>query len=62
MESLNIILGEQGHQLEKADQEWISNACKTNKITAEALENDLKAAKSNLVKEDIRVGFFFLGI
>lgn len=58
LESLNGILREQNQPLVNADQDWITNATKVNRTEGELLENKLKVAKSNLVKEEIRVSCF----
>lgn len=62
MECLNAALRNQGQAAVPIDQEWIANAQKENKITLDNLENELKIAKSALVKENIRVSPFLMRV
>lgn len=55
IESFNVTLGNQDEPLIPLDQDWITNAQNKSKDALDSLENELKAAKNNLVKEDIRV-------
>jgi COP9 signalosome complex subunit 1 len=59
MESLNAVLRAQNRPAVPLDQDWINNAQELGKKTLDSLENELKVAKNNLVKEDIRVSSFF---
>lgn len=41
------------------DQAWVTSTEKSNKVETHRLEAELKGYKNNLVKESIRVWFFF---
>jgi COP9 signalosome complex subunit 1 len=52
---LNAALHAQSQPAVPLDQDWIINAQKISKETLDSLESELKVAKNNLIKEDIRV-------
>lgn len=62
LESLNAILRDKGQPLVQADDNWISSAISRNKITGESLENELKSAKGNVLKEEIRASILEFNI
>lgn len=55
LENLNAVLRSQNRSTLPADQDWINETQNRNKAILDTLENELKAAKTNIVKEDIRV-------
>ncbi|KAI8061814.1 26S proteasome subunit RPN7-domain-containing protein [Gilbertella persicaria] len=55
LECLNSELSSQGQPSVPIDQDWINEAQQKSKSTIEALEHDLKTAKSNLAKDEIRL-------
>lgn len=57
LDCLNAVLRNQNRPALPVDQEWITDVQNTNKATLDALENELKSAKTSIVKEDIRVNF-----
>lgn len=52
---LNNVLERKGEPTEALDQSWIDHVRITSKTTLESLENELKVAKSRLLKEEMRV-------
>ncbi|KAG1170790.1 hypothetical protein G6F70_008944 [Rhizopus microsporus] len=54
---LNNVLERKGEPTEALDQSWIDHVRITSKTTLESLENELKVAKSRLLKEEMRVNF-----
>lgn len=52
---LNNVLERKGEPTEALDQSWIDHVRITSKATLESLENELKVAKSRLLKEEMRV-------
>ncbi|CEP15292.1 hypothetical protein [Parasitella parasitica] len=55
VECLNETLRSQGKLAVPVDHEWVSHVQRENKALADSLESELKTAKANLVKEDIRM-------
>lgn len=55
---LNAALRSQGQPALPIDQDWITKTQNQNKTTLDSLENELKAAKASLVKENIRVRIY----
>ncbi|RCH83363.1 cop9 signalosome complex subunit [Rhizopus azygosporus] len=58
---LNNVLERKGEPTEALDQSWIDHVRITSKATLESLENELKVAKSKLLKEEMRACYIKLG-
>lgn len=58
LERLNAVLRSQGQPTLPIDQDWITKTQNQNKTTMDSLDNELKAAKASLVKENIRVRIY----
>lgn len=54
---MNAVLRSQNRPALPADQEWITETQNKNKAALDALENELKVAKTSVEKEQIRVSF-----
>ncbi|GAA5806243.1 hypothetical protein HPULCUR_011774 [Helicostylum pulchrum] len=61
LERLNAVLRSQGQPTLPIDQDWITKTQNQNKTTMDSLDNELKAAKASLVKENIRAVLTKLG-
>ncbi|KAI7889904.1 26S proteasome subunit RPN7-domain-containing protein [Mucor mucedo] len=61
LDNLNAVLRSQNRPTLPADQDWITETQLRNKATLDALENELKAAKTSVTKEGIRVAHTKLG-
>lgn len=61
VECLNEVLRSKGQPAVPIDQDWVNQVQRENKSLSDALESELKAAKSNLVKEEIRMCHIKLG-
>jgi COP9 signalosome complex subunit 1 len=58
---LNEVLRIKGQPAVPIDQDWVNQVQRENKLLSDTLESELKAAKSNLVKEEIRMCHMKLG-
>ncbi|EPB84329.1 hypothetical protein HMPREF1544_08924 [Mucor circinelloides 1006PhL] len=61
VECLNEVLRSKGQPTVPIDQDWINRVQRENKSLADSLESELKSAKMNLAKEDIRMCHIKLG-
>ncbi|KAL9543316.1 hypothetical protein MBANPS3_008170 [Mucor bainieri] len=61
VECLNKVLYSKGKLAVPIDQDWVNQKQRENKSLADSLENELKVAKANLAKEDIRMCHIKLG-
>jgi COP9 signalosome complex subunit 1 len=60
VDALNTVLRRQGKAVFPPDQDWVMNTTQSNKTILDNLENDLKSAKVNVFKEEIRASVLFI--